>query len=87
MEQERKRGCLWHYTDDATVVQLPHRNLMDSAAAERLILRVTAGRDYKFRVRAVNDFGESEPLETSRPVKALPQTSKLSPSASSLSCC
>lgn len=34
------------------------------------ITGLTPGKDYKFRVKAVNAEGESEPLETEKPVTA-----------------
>ena len=37
-----------------------------------------AGKDYDFRVRAVNENGESEPLQTDRPVTAKHPFGKLS---------
>ncbi len=40
--------------------------------------RVQAGKEYEYRVAAINDGGESEPSDPSKPIKAKPLKGTLS---------
>lgn len=37
---------------------------------------LSEGRDYKFRVRAANEFGPGEPLDSERPITAVDPVGK-----------
>ncbi|PRD22652.1 UNVERIFIED_CONTAM: unc-22 [Trichonephila clavipes] len=44
--------------------------MLSFCMAEMEVTGLTPGKDYKFRVRAVNKEGESDPLETTKPITA-----------------